>query len=205
MSEIATVRRSWRGAIATGAAMLGVAVAAAIADALLRAVPWRDFSLCLPSFCAAAGVVLGRLMAVARPKPPAKTQVPDTLAAVEIEIGAQDRPTSFPAERTSDSQPRDENAPENSPGLGRAVTDLANYPIFAEILRRQMRSVTDMSEAAAGAILSNLSGVDNRVTALLTFIQQSGSSEQVTRVVEQVEAQMRGCRERLELFASRQQ
>jgi methyl-accepting chemotaxis protein len=89
--------------------------------------------------------------------------------------------------------------------LRRAISDLASYSTFTEILKRQMGSVTELSETAAGSILSNLSGVDDKMTALLKFIQQSGSNEQVAQIVAQIETQMLGCRKQLELFSTRQQ
>jgi methyl-accepting chemotaxis protein len=65
--------------------------------------------------------------------------------------------------------------------------------------------VTQLSEAAAGSILSNLNGVDARITGLVTYIQQSGSNDQFGRIVAQMESQMRQCRELLDRFALRQE
>jgi methyl-accepting chemotaxis protein len=69
---------------------------------------------------------------------------------------------------------------------------------------RQMRSVTDLSEAAAGSILTNFTDVDAKITALLDFIRQAGSSERVSSVIAQIDEQTRGCRQELAQFAQRQ-
>ena len=123
-------------------------------------------------------------------------------------MAPRSRSTSFERGRPARGDEPDDisplcDAPEYL-GVGRAVEDLSSFSTFTEILNRQMRSVTDLSEAAAGSILSNLTGVDAKITALLQFIQQSGSSDQVERVVTQIESQMKGCRELLDRFATRQ-
>jgi hypothetical protein len=86
----------------------------------------------------------------------------------------------------------------------RAISELAAYPTFTEILKKQMGSVTELSDQAANSILTNLNGVDGRITALLNFIKQSESTDQVSRIVSQIEAEMDGCRHMLDDFAERQ-
>jgi len=90
------------------------------------------------------------------------------------------------------------------PNVERAILELATYPDFTDILNKQMGSVTALSESAAGAILTNLTGVDRRITGLLKFIQQSGSNDKVAAIVSQIEAQMGACRSMLDNFAARQ-
>ncbi|MCW6511560.1 methyl-accepting chemotaxis protein [Lichenifustis flavocetrariae] len=92
----------------------------------------------------------------------------------------------------------------STPEMDRAVQELDQYSAFTDILAKQLKSVTDVSEEAAGTILSNLTGVDEKVSDLLTFIQTSGSSDQVTQVISEIESQMQGCRELLDRFAIRQ-
>ena len=90
-------------------------------------------------------------------------------------------------------------------GVLRAVAELRSYPTFTDILNRQMLSVTELSETTAASILKNLTGVDVQITALLDFLRQSGSNEQVAKVVATIETQTQGCRELLDRFAARQQ
>jgi methyl-accepting chemotaxis protein len=90
-----------------------------------------------------------------------------------------------------------------NPEVERAVTELRTYPTFTEILNKQMLSVTDLSEATAASILKNLTAVDVQLTDLLGFLHQSGSNDQVAKVVEQIESQMERCRELLDRFAER--
>jgi hypothetical protein len=73
-----------------------------------------------------------------------------------------------------------------------------------DILNQQMLSVTELSETTAASILKNLTGVDVQITALLNFLRQSGSNEQVAKIVTMIESPMQGCRELLDQFAERQ-
>ena len=212
MSEIATARSSWRGAIPTGAAMLGVGVVVSIGDGLLRMVLSRELSVLLPTLCAAAGVLAARLIASPSgsfAQSSSRTDLLEMASASSASVEVDNLGRS-PAGMDSDLAPADEigefgASAAKGRGIERAVSDLESYSTFTQILNRQMRSVTELSEAAAGSILANLTGVDERVTALLKFIQQSGSSEQVAQVVAQIESQMQECRQQLELFASSQQ
>lgn len=95
-------------------------------------------------------------------------------------------------------------SPASNPSVERAVTELRSYPTFTEILNKQMLSVTELSETTAASILKNLTAVDVQLTDLLNFLQQSGSNDQVAKVVAQIESQMGGCRELLDRFAERQ-
>src|ERR1700675_172156 len=67
-----------------------------------------------------------------------------------------------------------------------------------------MLAVTELSETTAASILKNLTGVDVQITALLNFLRQSGSNEQVAKIVTMIESQRQGCRELLDQFADRQ-
>ncbi|MCW6513067.1 methyl-accepting chemotaxis protein [Lichenifustis flavocetrariae] len=95
-------------------------------------------------------------------------------------------------------------AGRSTPEVERAVQELDQYSAFTDILDRQMKSVTDLSEEAAGAILANLTGVDGKVSALLSFIKKSGSSDQVTDVISEIETHTKGCHDLLDRFAARQ-
>ena len=88
--------------------------------------------------------------------------------------------------------------------IERACAELGQYHTFTEILTQQFHAVTTLSEAAGTSILANLSGVDGKISALLSFIQQSGSNDRVAAVVTQIEAQMQGCAHMLERFAASQ-
>ena len=68
-----------------------------------------------------------------------------------------------------------------------------------------MVSVSEISEEAAKNILANLTQIDRQNSALVSFIQQSGSREQVAKVVALIESQMKGCQVLLKRFVDRQQ
>ena len=212
MSEASPLPSRWRRALARAAAGLcGVAVIG-VADALLRPALPASLAALFPALCAGLAMALGwRLGRAPAPAAPSRidraepelerlaaraaSNMPPAAAA--IEAAAPTEPTqqivAFPA------------ATIPSPGVERAVEELRGYPAFSEILTRQMNSVSELSESAAGSILSNLTGVDARISGLLNFIQQSGSNDQVVRVVAQIESQMQGCRDMLGRFAIRQQ
>jgi methyl-accepting chemotaxis protein len=206
-----------RGAILTGAAMLGCAGAVAIADGLLRTVLPHNMSPLLPMFSAGAGMFLfqqlARLKSCSDAKQPDDTGAQEMSSvdgtAIELENLRPDRRTPLRSDSGAAPDPTDDivefPAAGHCPGVERAVFDLSGYSTFTEILSRQMRSVTELSEAAAGAILSNLTRVDAKVTALLNFIRQSGSSDQVASVVAQIESQVQECRGRFEKFELRHQ
>jgi methyl-accepting chemotaxis protein len=68
-----------------------------------------------------------------------------------------------------------------------------------------MASVSELSEEAAKNILANLTQIDSQNSALVSFIKQSGSNEQVAKVVALIESQMKGCQVLLKRFVDRQQ
>jgi hypothetical protein len=58
------------------------------------------------------------------------------------------------------------------------VTTFDGYPMYVDILNRQLRLISDTSSEAAEALLSDLSAVDRRLEALLDLIRQrQGQSE----------------------------
>jgi len=90
-------------------------------------------------------------------------------------------------------------------GVVYASKELAEYHLFTEILSRQMVSVSEISEEAAKNILANLTQIDGQNSALVGFIKQSGSNEQVAKVVALIESQMKGCQGLLKRFVDTQQ
>jgi hypothetical protein len=88
--------------------------------------------------------------------------------------------------------------------IERAVRDLSAYGAFTDFLNRQMEAVTALSESAAGSIMTNLTAVDQRMVALLGFIQQSGAADKFGQVVSEIESQMTGCRSLLDAVSRRQ-
>jgi hypothetical protein len=187
-----------RSAIATVLATLGCAAAAAIVDAELRRLLPNILTLLLPMVCVGAGFVVARQGQRVEAKAEA--------SATDIDTGA------LPREHLLSGDPHPSPSPligeivagARPPELDRVRTELDGYPIFTEILNRQLRSVIDLSEATAGSILKNLTGVDAQFTALLNFIRQAGSSERVSTVISQIGSQMEGSREQLARFAERQ-
>jgi len=216
MSGIANAPRAPNAAIRIGLATLGCAIAVPIADALLRMFLSHEPALLLPMFDAAAGMFIFSQIVVTTGSSPAKprgdtgTLDKNTFdrAKIELENIRNNRRNPISPDTAAGMEPRGEIAAVPVPGqsryVDRAVSELASYPIFTNILNRQMRSVTELSEAAAGSILANLTGVDGRVTALLNFIRRSGSSDQVMSVTAEVESQMEGCRAQLDQFSTRQ-
>jgi methyl-accepting chemotaxis protein len=95
-------------------------------------------------------------------------------------------------------------APTNA-GVVYASEELGKYHLFTDILSRQMVSVSEISEEAAKNILANLTQIDSQNSALVSFIKQSGSNEQVAKVVALIESQMKGCQVLLKRFVDRQQ
>ena len=90
-------------------------------------------------------------------------------------------------------------------GVAYASNELGKYHLFTDILTKQMASVTEVSEQAANVILRNLTEIDKQNSSLVNFIQQSGSNEQVAKVVAQIEIQMKGCQDLLKRFVEKQE
>ena len=197
-----------------------VAAAAIVAvDLLIRRYLSDSASVLLPLLTFTAGIALARRF-VGRDEPePAEVDNARTRidrAAVEFEdlsmvdrrpvlqnhaaIG-QDRNSkdtsceviSFPA------------AAPTSAGVAYASEELGQYHFFTDILSKQMASVSELSEGAAKSILTNLTEIDNQNRVLVGFIQQSGSNEQVAKIVAQIETQMKGCQNLLKQFVNKQQ
>ncbi|MGA2042535.1 MAG: methyl-accepting chemotaxis protein [Roseiarcus sp.] len=204
---------SRRGAAAALAAMGCCAAAIGAGDFLLRSVLPHGLGPLLPALGAGAAMLLALRISGVGAAAPASAAAELSAAPSNPDRLAPERDGPAPAappDRPDEARESDEiadlaAAAPTSPGVDRAVRELGGYPTFTEILNRQMQSVTQLSEAAAGSILSNLNGVDARITGLVTYIQQSGSNDQFGRIVAQMESQMRQCRELLDRFALRQE
>ena len=104
--------------------------------------------------------------------------VPPGPAAIEQDRNSKDangEVISFPA------------ATPTNAGVAYASEELGQYHLFTDILSKQMASVSESSEEAAKSILKNLTEIDNQNSVLVSFIQQSGSNEQVAKVIAQIE------------------
>ncbi len=188
-----------RGATAIAAAGLGCTAL----DLGLRAALPAGWDALLPTLSAGIGVFVGWRLARTLRRPRGLDQVERGEADEQAAASGSGPPMSAPEPpiEVVDGVPARTSL---NAGVERAVADLASYSIFTDILSGQMLSVTELSEKAAASILDNLTTVDGKISALLKFIQQSGSNEQVAGVVEQIEAQTQGCRDLLEDFSSHQ-
>ena len=183
--------------------------AAAIADAALRPLLPNGLTPLLPMIGCGAGLFVARRWPRPRenaaPAPsslaPAKPATRVDPVAIVSESPPSDDERLWASHRIGETIP----APGAAAALlERVRSELDGYSFFTEILNGQMRSVTDLTEAAANSILTNLTGVDAKFTALLEFIRQSGSSERVTGVIAQIDTEIKGAREQLARFAERQ-
>ena len=207
-SEHPALPASWSDAIRIAAALFGCAVLAA-AEVWLRT--WLPVSLgpLLALLATGAGILMGGRLAEWKRASRVTAADDDRGPGATRGDGAASEPCILPlglvgnAEIDSATQVLP-TIPALNPGVERAIGELRSYPAFTDILNRQMLSVTELSETTAASILKNLTGVDVQITALLNYLRQSGSNEQVAKVVTMIESQMQGCRELLDQFAERQ-
>ena len=197
-----------------------VAAAAIVAvDLLIRQCLPESASVLLPVLTFAAGIALARRF-VGRDEPQpsevdnSKTRI--DRAAVELENLASGHRQPVPPGPATIGQDRDSEqtncevisfaaATLTHAGVAYASKELGQYHLFTDILSKQMASVSESSEAAAKTILQNLTEMDNQNRVLVSFIQQSGSNEQVVKVVAQIEAEMKACQDLLRRFVDKQQ
>ena len=188
-------------------------------DLLIRRCLSESASVLLPVLTFAAGIALARRF-VGRDEPEpsevdnAKIRI--DRAAVELEnlsIGNRQPVPPGPAAIGQDRNSKDTNcevisfpaATLTNAGVAYASKELGQYHLFTDILSKQMASVSESSEEAAKTILKNLTEIDNQNSVLVSFIQQSGSNEQVAKIVAQIETQMKGCQDLLKRFVDKQQ
>jgi methyl-accepting chemotaxis protein len=199
---------------AYGLKVVAAAALVAAADMICRPyLPGSVLSL-VAMLVFVAGVILARRLAgpeqiETSAGQPAEVAV--AIAAAELDQQPADHePPVWPDDIASDPVP-DSNiiafpvAVQCHAGVERAAFELEQYHAFTDILRRQMMCVTELSENAAKDILTNLAKVDEQISALMTFIQQSGSNEQATKVVTQIESQITACRDLLGRFSAHQE
>jgi len=207
--EIGSASRPRRSAIPIVTTVLGCAVAFAVADAALRPLLPHSLTPLLPLI----GVVVGWFAARRRSRadrevpadvPASAATSPTTTVTISPQYPPPDGRSASPSV-VIDKEVHESLAEPYVAAMDRIRKSLDGYAVFTEILQGQLRSVTGVSEAAAGSILANLTSVDDKFTALLRFIQEAGSSTEVASVITQIESQMRGCRELLTQFAERQQ
>jgi methyl-accepting chemotaxis protein len=206
VTEVSTPSLALRGALPR--AMLFIAGVSSIAavDAMLRAVLSENLYQLLPALSTCAGAGLAWYLAGTRgtsarnaPNPlqdDGETRSDHAVVQANVVAAGDDRAIRDDFAAIPDAR---QNA-----GVRRAVMELGHYQAFTYILNKQMNSVTELSEEAAGSILSNLTSADGKITSLLDFIQQSGSNDLVGRVITQIESQMEDCRQLLQRFAARQ-
>ena len=202
-------------------AFSATAAAAAIAavDVLARRCFPEGASVLLPVLTFVAGIMVSRR--IDRRKQPEAAAIDNAKsridrAAVELEslsIGNLRPVAPDSAVAAEDRNSRNEDgevlsfhaeAPTDA-GVVYASKELGKYHLFTDILSRQMASVSELSEEAAKNILANLKQIDSQNSALVNFIQQSGSNEQVAKVVALIESQMKGCQVLLKRFVDKQQ
>jgi hypothetical protein len=200
------VRRGARAVQATTVALGAIALALAVADLFAR--PFLPSALAeAPTILAfAAGVWAAPRVLRARVEAAPDHRI--DWAAAELEAMASERRGREPVPRKTsengDTVVPFPIVPREDAGAIRAARELAQYHLFTDILRRQLATVTDLSSDAATRILTNLTKIDTQISALLAFIQQSGSNEQAAKVVTHIEDEMRSCRDLLDVFAARQ-
>lgn len=204
--ETRSAPRLWRSALPVVLGALGLAAAVAMADAELRTLLPDRLAPLLPMIGFGAGAFVARRWP--RAERNAKVGVANRTKDADAVAISMQGPQSGDR-RPSSSHQLGEIVPApaaeaRAPNIERVLTELEGYPIFTEILNGQMRSVTDLSEAAAGSILTNLTSADAKFTALLDFIRQAGSSDRVSNVIAQIDSQMKVSREQLARFAERQ-
>jgi methyl-accepting chemotaxis protein len=197
-----------RAAIPIVAAMFGCAVLAAV-DVWLRTLLPDSLGPLLALMGPGVGVLIGWRLSGAKRAPRASAAEDERGRAATTGDGGASGPFDLSRGPIDDAEIDGDidappTSPASNPGVERAVSELRGYPTFTEILNKQMLSVTDLSETTAASILKNLTAVDVQLTDLLNFLQQSGSNDQVAKVVTQIESQMGGCRELLDRFAERQ-
>jgi methyl-accepting chemotaxis protein len=202
-------------------ALSATVVAAGIValDLLARRCLPEGASVLLPVLTFAAGIMVSRRLAE-REQPEAsaaenaKSRIDRAAAELEgLSIGnrrpiASDRSTTVQEQNgtAEEGQVLSFQAAETAnAGVVYASKELAEYHLFTEILSRQMVSVSEISEEAAKNILANLTQIDGQNSALVGFIKQSGSNEQVAKVVALIESQMKGCQGLLKRFVDTQQ
>ncbi|GGD41486.1 methyl-accepting chemotaxis protein [Aureimonas glaciei] len=88
--------------------------------------------------------------------------------------------------------------------LDRVLDDLWSHSVYTDILCKQMDGVTDVGEKAAARLMTGLTAVDDQITSLMRFIEQSGSNERVTGIVREIEAQIETSRRMLDEFVAQQ-
>jgi methyl-accepting chemotaxis protein len=195
---------------------VGGALIAVLAGLLIHRYLPNGLFVLWPALAFWGGMVLtGRLAA----RDPAASAAAEDLSARVARAAADLEQSPVGLQRTSNSAatalpldgtvvrfalPAPVEASLKDASVQRAAAELGEYHLFTDILSKQMVSVTDVSEDAAKGILESLTEVDARITELLSFIQRSGSNQQAIDAVSQIELQMKGCRDLLDLFAARQ-
>ena len=92
---------------------------------------------------------------------------------------------------------RSGNTEPSADDIDQIVAQLAEYPAYVDLLKRQLHSVTTVSQDAAESLLKSLLDVDQRVTTLMGFLQSAGSSDSSERILGRIEDQLSGCRQHL--------
>ena len=205
MTIASTLSSTRRGAVPTGMLFVtGISLIAAV-DAGFRGVLPESLCLLLPALSASAG--MGLALYLFRERGTSRNALrPHQIGRGDWSDHEELQPDVVTASKDCAIHDIVGKAPviSEKTSVQRAVVELGHYPAFTDILSKQMTAVTELSEEAAGSILSNLTKADSNITSLLNFIQQSGSNDQVGRVITQIESQMEGCRRLLERFAARQ-
>ena len=191
MSVARSAPGTWRTAFAIGAGMLGCCVAGVVADAGTL-IPGQTPLLAALAF--AAGALIRR--------------IPRDAAAASSAASRNAPPVAAPLRAAPEFEPEPEPAapplagPEPFDG-SRLRSELAGYPVFSRLLASQMQSVIGLTEETAGSIVTKLSAVEAAFNSLADFIRRAGSSDEVGKVIAQIDGQTRASRELLARFAER--
>jgi methyl-accepting chemotaxis protein len=85
------------------------------------------------------------------------------------------------------------------------VAELGHYQSFLSILRDQIGNVGVETEEAALDILTRLNDIDRRIQAIISFVEPSGTDDDVTELMLRSEARMAESRRLLADFRSRRE
>lgn len=191
LDEAGAARRAERRRIAILA--VGSAGVCGLASLLL----WPAVPAALQPLVAPVAFLAGAGLAFRRPDAPAPVEQPTAPIASNEVFAPEPLPIDLDPEV---SQVHEIMVHPGNEASARVAAELRDFPLFTDIIRRQLATVTDISEEAAGKILSGLMAVDGQIEALMGFIHQSGSNDQVAEVVRDIESQIGACRDLLGEF-----
>ncbi|OLP61799.1 hypothetical protein BJF93_19080 [Xaviernesmea oryzae] len=85
----------------------------------------------------------------------------------------------------------------DAPQRAIARAELESFPVYVDLLNRQLGSVIQVSEGAAQTLLTQLMDVDGRITNLLQFIQTAGNDGGAEASIREIEQRLSQSRQML--------